>query len=236
MKTHAAGRRRLVLLALICAIGWTVEARAQVPVPVPSPKALTLSGKVLGPQGAAVPGVSVQVESQATGVSRQVTTDPAGDFRVPGLTPGKYTVTFIAAGFSEVRREVDLSAGEPRPLSVRLSGGPIPIPGPPAGTESITAFQWTLRDANSLEQRLTAKAKDGQGLIAVVGTGAGNSVFVFESQSQAVEVRHLLVRLDEPIRPERLRKELEQQPGKRFVGVHRLTATSYLMVFRDDRR
>ena len=81
--------------------------------------AQTSQGRILGTvvdlSGAVVPQVRVTVENTATGVSRTVVTTSAGDYTVPNLDPGMYTISVEAAGFKktvstpillEVSREV----------------------------------------------------------------------------------------------------------------------------------
>jgi hypothetical protein len=62
-----------------------------------------ISGKVLDPTGAVVPGASVSIESEETKTSRKVRSSSLGTFVVPLLAPGDYSVTIEADGF---RREV----------------------------------------------------------------------------------------------------------------------------------
>jgi hypothetical protein len=59
-----------------------------------------LSGTVIDPSGAVVPGAHVRVHSIATGLDREVVTDGAGVYGVPSLQPGQYDVQISGAGFS----------------------------------------------------------------------------------------------------------------------------------------
>jgi hypothetical protein len=56
-------------------------------------------GTVLDPSKAAVPQVEVKVTNEATGSTRAVKTNNEGDYTVPLLPPGSYTVTVSATGF-----------------------------------------------------------------------------------------------------------------------------------------
>jgi len=62
----------------------------------------TITGTVLDPAGAVVPGASVTVTSAATGTSTKTVTTSAGDYTVPSLPAGAYSVTVEAAGFKKV--------------------------------------------------------------------------------------------------------------------------------------
>ena len=52
----------------------------------------TISGTVVDPQKAVVPGATVTIINEATTDSRVATSDAQGDFQVTNLQPGRYTV------------------------------------------------------------------------------------------------------------------------------------------------
>jgi hypothetical protein len=60
----------------------------------------TLAGNITDPSGAVVPNAQVSVQGLATGVNRAVVSDSAGDYAVPSLQPGNYSVTVQASGFA----------------------------------------------------------------------------------------------------------------------------------------
>src|SRR3954471_503302 len=65
-----------------------------------------LAGIVKDSSGAVLPGVSVEASSPVLlEKSRTAVTDAGGQYRVPDLLPGKYSVTFTLTGFSTVKRE-----------------------------------------------------------------------------------------------------------------------------------
>jgi hypothetical protein len=59
-----------------------------------------ISGTVFDATDAAVPNATVLIHNNATGADQTVTASGSGTFRAPQLTPGTYTVTISAAGFS----------------------------------------------------------------------------------------------------------------------------------------
>jgi len=66
----------------------------------------TLAGVVRDPSGAVMPGVTVNVSSEALiERERRTVTDATGQWRVIDLRPGIYTLTFSLAGFLQVVRE-----------------------------------------------------------------------------------------------------------------------------------
>lgn len=58
-----------------------------------------LVGTIKDPTGAVIPGASVKVTNEATGVSSATSSGSAGDYRAANLLPGKYTVNVTAPGF-----------------------------------------------------------------------------------------------------------------------------------------
>src|SRR6202007_1582079 len=91
----------LVLFSLLV----SAPARAQV-------AGATLSGTVTDPNGSGGPNATVSIKNTATGIVREVTTDAAGFYSAPNLTPGGYDVTISAPGFStQVQKDITLTVG-----------------------------------------------------------------------------------------------------------------------------
>jgi hypothetical protein len=67
-------------------------------------------GQVSDASGAAVPGASVTITSQETGLKRSATTDSSGRFNFAQLKPGSYSVKVEAVGFTSQQNE-GVSAG-----------------------------------------------------------------------------------------------------------------------------
>ncbi len=82
----------------------------------------TISGTVLDPQKAIVPGATITVTNEATSDARVGVTDDQGNFQVTNLQPGTYTARIELASFRVFeRKSIVLSAGE------RLSIGTISL-------------------------------------------------------------------------------------------------------------
>lgn len=85
-------------------------------------------GTVTGTDGDALPGVTVTVSG--IGAEHVRVTDRAGNFRFPGLDPGRYTVEAELEGFSPVTHvNVTVSIGRTTSLSIQMT---------PAVEEAIT--------------------------------------------------------------------------------------------------
>src|SRR5436309_1742692 len=64
----------------------------------------SITGLAKDPTGAAIPGATVEVINEGTGVSRKVSTSSAGVFSVPNLDIGVYRLRVSASGFSTYER------------------------------------------------------------------------------------------------------------------------------------
>jgi hypothetical protein len=64
-----------------------------------------LTGTVRDSQGAVLPGATVTATNPATGADRTTVTNDSGNYSVPGLPPGNYTVKIELSGFSPYIRE-----------------------------------------------------------------------------------------------------------------------------------
>ena len=61
----------------------------------------SMEGTVTDKTGAVIPGATVTVTNQATGVNRKTVTGDSGFYRISGLPPGRYTVVVEAASFKK---------------------------------------------------------------------------------------------------------------------------------------
>ena len=65
----------------------------------------SITGTVIDPSGAVVPGASVRLLEVSTQGARAISTNEAGLFTLPSVVPGKYTITITASGFKEKKLE-----------------------------------------------------------------------------------------------------------------------------------
>src|ERR1700688_1650273 len=84
----------------------------------------TLSGTVTDQSAAGVPEAQISIKNIATGVTRVVSSDPAGFYSAPNLLPGTYEITTAAQGFaSAVLTGVTLTVGAQEVLNLTLQVG-----------------------------------------------------------------------------------------------------------------
>lgn len=60
---------------------------------------VTATGRVIGPNGAAIADATIALKSNDQGFSKTVTTDSSGNYRIPALPQGSYTFEVSASGF-----------------------------------------------------------------------------------------------------------------------------------------
>ena len=83
-------------------------------------------GRVLDPQGAMLPGVTVTVRNQDTGMFRETVSGQDGTFIVGGIVPGRYELSAELQGFKKfLRRDVELEIGKTTSVDVPLEVGSI---------------------------------------------------------------------------------------------------------------
>jgi hypothetical protein len=110
------GRPVLVLRILVVALGVMLLVPAVVQAQTAS-----VSGTVLDPQGAAVPGASVKAVNTATNAERYAETTETGLYRLGELVPSTYVITIDKSGFKTVKFEnVTLTVDQALTLNATL--------------------------------------------------------------------------------------------------------------------
>jgi hypothetical protein len=104
------------ICSVLCALAIATAARAQETINTAS-----VSGRVLDPQGAVVPGAQVIARHLETNVAAETVTDQTGRFRFPYLKVGRYAVTVRLQGFTDVTRTLTLTVGAAFELPISLS-------------------------------------------------------------------------------------------------------------------
>ena len=97
----------------------------------------TLRGMVVDENEAVIPAVNVAVINISRGIQRHSTTDQSGEFVVPLLPPGSYTVKAEREGFNTTEvRDVVLNVNDQMSVKItlkvgRIADGTQPIMEPP---------------------------------------------------------------------------------------------------------
>src|SRR5215813_11144690 len=114
----AGGAMRQLLWASILIFAATAS-QAQVTT-------ATFYGTVTDPSGALIPGATVTLSHQGTGITTTKTTDEAGSFVFDFLRVGSYALTIEVAGFKTYRSSgIELTAGQQIRQTFRLDVGAV---------------------------------------------------------------------------------------------------------------
>ncbi len=107
---------RIAVLACAVTAYFCVPAFAQV-------DRATLTGVVRDASAAVVPGATVTVSHDATGVRRTATATEDGTWLVVDLAPGEYLVEAVATGFQTAAQLVVVTTGQRARLDLTLAAG-----------------------------------------------------------------------------------------------------------------
>ena len=119
----------------------------------------TISGRIVDGQGLGIPGVTINVESPNLQGIESVVSSSNGDYIVPLLPPGQYTVTFQLSGFERQQKTVSVAPTQTVPLNMTL--------GPATLAETVNVVG---RSADVLTQTAQVATDFKQTLIAMLPT------------------------------------------------------------------
>ena len=85
----------------------------------------SIQGRVYDTSGAAIPEASITVVNADTGISRQVSASPSGDYQIEQLPPGDYTVTAEKSGFQKSAKKLHLALGTAGNVDFNLPVGQV---------------------------------------------------------------------------------------------------------------
>ena len=109
-----------------------------------------LRGFVADASGGVLPGVSVTIRQEATGVQRSIATDEQGAFRVPALQPGPYVIESTLMGFGVDTRKITLTVGQVAELKITLSLGSVSERVEVVGTSALVEIETTKSDLSAV--------------------------------------------------------------------------------------
>ena len=112
MKSHRVLLQVVLLVVTFCGAAWAQNG--------------SITGTVKDPSGAAISGATVVIASPERGITRQTTTNSAGDYNEASLPPGTYDVSVSATGFKKYQaKAVKLDVAEKARIDVSLEVGSI---------------------------------------------------------------------------------------------------------------
>lgn len=149
----------------------------------------TISGAVIDPAGAAIPGAAVTATETRTGVQTPTKSDSSGHYNIPFLAPGNYQITAESAGFRNfVRNGIVLDSSGHPVIDIQLQVGQA------SQTVTVNAENSMLEVANSsIGQSISTKEVEDfplngrnpmmvtQLAIGVIATGQPSLVHPFDN-------------------------------------------------------
>ncbi len=127
----------------------------------------TITGRIVDSQGLALPGVTVTVAGPNLQGTLSVVSTGNGDYVIPRVPPGEYTVTFEIGGFERQQKTVNIALSQALTLNAAL--------GPAALTESVTVrpgagevLTHTPEVATNFKQELMAMLPTTRDINAVI--------------------------------------------------------------------
>lgn len=131
------------------------------------------TGRVTDPSGAVIPKAAVTAHNVDTGVDTRTTTTSTGDYTIPYLIPGQYTISAIAPGFQTgMRTGLTLQVDQVATVNFALKVG--------ATSETVTVDADTLLDSTKADNgevventRVTELPLNGRdpGMLAILSPG-----------------------------------------------------------------
>ena len=121
----------------------------------------TITGAVRDESGLAVPGATIEGVHQQTGQIRRAVSGATGDFSLPALPLGRYTLRVSLAGFDTVEQvDIQLRSNEtfnagPITLRVDTVQETITVAADTAGVQTATAVRTQVLEASEIESMVT---------------------------------------------------------------------------------
>src|SRR5262245_54608869 len=161
--------RSLLICLSLTALAWAQNIRGNI------------VGQVTDSSGSALPGATVSVLNQGTGISMNAAVDGTGNYTVPNLDAGRYTITVKKEGFHTVEvKDVELLASQTARQDISLGVGEVrqtvevQASSPVLRTDSQTIGN-TIQQKQLSELPLSTRSIDGLIALAAGSTTTGNN-------------------------------------------------------------
>ena len=197
----------------------------------------SISGIVTDSSGSEIAGAKITITNIAMGTQNSTVSAASGNYTVPELAAGSYSVTVVAPGFAElIRNGITVSVGATANVDLKLGVGQvtstITVTGdaPLLQTDSAQVIaQVTAKDMNELPINITGigAVRDPMGFAALIpGTIAGGWNDIHISGSPATTYRVFMDGLDDTSAVKGAISD-EQQPSVESLGSESVMINSY---------
>jgi hypothetical protein len=143
----------------------------------------TITGHVTDPDNLALPGVTVTAASPTLQGVRTAVTSANGDYIIPFLPAGDYTVSFELQGFAAAKQTVSLKMADRQPVNVKLTVASVTevvnVTASTTDTATTPTVATTLK-ASMVEQIPIGRTLDAATVIApgAIGNGPGGNIMI----------------------------------------------------------
>ncbi|MEI6666554.1 MAG: TonB-dependent receptor [Acidobacteriota bacterium] len=143
----------------------------------------TISGHVTDPDNLALPGVTVTVASPMLQGARSAVTSANGDYIIPFLPAGDYSVTFELQGFASSKQVVSVKMADRLPVNIKLAlasvSEVVTVTAATADTATTSTVATTLK-ASTVEQIPIGRTLDAATVLApgAIGNGPGGNIMI----------------------------------------------------------
>ena len=197
----------------------------------------SISGIVTDPSGSGITGAKVTVTNSAMGTQNSTVTTGVGNYTIPELAAGEYSITIDAPGFSKlIRKGITVSVGQTARVDVSLAVGQetrtitVTADAPLLQTDSPqNNVEVTTTDLNELPINIegVGAVRDPMGFAALVpGTIAGGWNDIHISGSPATTYRVFMDGLDDTSAVKGAISD-EQQPSVESLASESLLVNDY---------
>ena len=170
LKTQAGFSSRAALWTLLAVFGAVAATAGSPAAWSQAQNTGTVLGQVTDPSGAVVQGATVAIEDPEKGLTRSVKTSKSGEYTLPSLPVGTYTLTVTAPGFetyvaSNILVDANKEVKIPAKLTVGSQGESVNVDAGGATLDTNSGTVGTLID-NKLVENLPI---DGNNVVALAG-------------------------------------------------------------------
>src|SRR5580700_161898 len=204
----------------------------------------SVSGVVSDPSGSGIPGARITITNIAMGTQNSTVTTDTGNYTIPELAAGEYSVTVVAPGFGRmIRYGITVAVGETAQVDLKLGVGQV------TSTITVTAdasllqtdsaqnnVEVTTKDLNELPINIAGigAVRDPMGFAALVpGTIAGGWNDIHISGSPATTYRVWMDGLDDTSAVKGAISD-EQQPSVESLGSESVMINNYSAKFGES--
>ena len=173
----------------------------------------TVSGHVTDPDNLALPGVTVTAASPGLQGVRTAVTSANGDYIIPFLPAGDYTVTFELQAFSTINQTISLKMADALPVDVKMSLASlveVVTVSAPASDTAPTATVATTLKASTVELLPLGRSLAAATLFAPTATSNGPAGNIMISGALSYDNLNLVNGVD-------INETQRQQPRTLFI-------------------